>query len=117
MVDISNRNDIVNLLDTFYKKATIDSVIGEKFNGLKMDHHLQIIADFWDSVLFGHHKYQGDPFGKHRHLDLSKVHFERWIKLFFETVDEMFAGQKATEAKQRASTISQVFQFKLKSLG
>lgn len=82
-----------------------------------MDQHLQIIADSRDSILFGNRKYQGDPFGKHRHLKLSKDHFDRWIELFFETIDEMFVGEKAEEAKQRANTISQVFQFKLKSLG
>ncbi len=82
-----------------------------------MDQHLQIIADSWNSILFGNRKYQRNPFGKHRHLKLSKDHFDRWIELFFETIDEMFAREKAEEAKQRANTISQVFQFKLKSLG
>jgi len=41
MGDIGTRNNLLNLLDNFYKKATIDPVIGEKFNGLKMDQHLQ----------------------------------------------------------------------------
>ncbi len=117
MTDIQDRKDLLNLLREFYSRAIKDPLIGEKFDDLEMDHHIDIIADFWDSVLFGTFKYQGDPFGKHIPLALKKEDFARWIILFHKTIDDMFAGDKSEEAKSRASTIAKVFQFKLKSLG
>ena len=112
--DISNRSDIVALLQHFYKKATADPVIGVKFKDLDMDDHIETIADFWEMILLGGAKYKGDPFGKHIPLNLQPEHFSIWVNLFHETVNEMFVGTNAEEAKTRASTISKVFQHKLR---
>jgi hemoglobin len=46
-------------------------------------------------------------------LDLKPAHFKKWLELFNTTVDEMFSGPNAGEAKHRASTIARVFQYKL----
>ncbi len=40
-------------------------------------------------------------------------HFQRWILLFNETVDELFKGEKAELIKQRALSISTVMQIKI----
>ena len=82
MTDIQDRKDLLNLLREFYSRAIKDPLIGEKFNDLEMDHHIDIIADFWDSVLFGTFKYHGDSFGKHIPMALKKEDFDRWIILF-----------------------------------
>ncbi len=111
--DITNRDDLVKLLIEFYTLAVKDDVIGSKFANLAMEEHIEIIADFWDSILFGTNQYQGDPFGKHIPLDLKSAHFKKWLELFNTTVDEMFSGPNAREAKHRASTIARVFQYKL----
>jgi len=63
MTDIQDRRDLLNLLREFYSRAIKDLLIGEKFDDLEMDHHIDIIADFWDSVLFGTFKYQGIHLG------------------------------------------------------
>ena len=111
--DISSRDDIVSLLNEFYTKAQKDEIIGDKFTQLNMAHHTQVIADFWDGILFGTNNYSGDPFGKHLDLKLATVDFERWISLFIQTVDNNYSGPIANEAKHRAGTIAQVFQYKL----
>ena len=41
-------------------------------------------------------------------------HFQRWQALFFLTVDELFAGPKAEEAKLRALNIAHVFEHRLR---
>lgn len=111
--DIAGRDDIVKMLTDFYSMAMKDEILAPKFEHLAMEEHIEIIADFWDSILFGINKYQGDPFGKHISLDLQPIHFERWLGLFNNTVDGMFSGINADEAKHRASTIARMFQFKL----
>jgi len=54
-------------------------------------------------------KYQGAPFSKHAVLPVQQAHFERWLTLFAETVDENFAGPKSEEAKSRAMCIADTF--------
>jgi len=49
---------------------------------------------FWQSLLFGSGNYQGAPFVKHAVLPVQQAHFERWLTLFAETVDENFTGTK-----------------------
>ena len=111
--DISSRDDIVSLLNEFYTKAQKDEIIGDKFTHLNMAQHTQIIADFWDGILFGTNNYSGDPFGEHLDLKLVAIDFERWISLFNQTIDNNYSGPIADEAKHRAKTIAQVFQHKL----
>ena len=114
--DISSRDDIIPLLQIFYARAGADDLLGEKFANVKMDEHIELIADFWETVLFGTRSYQGDPFGKHVPLALEPPHFDRWVEIFTATIDEFFGGPKAEEMKMRGQTIAQVFQHKLKHL-
>ena len=46
-------------------------------------------------------------------MKLEKQDFDRWLSLFTTTVDELFEGQKAEEAKQRAVSIAGIFQYKM----
>jgi hemoglobin len=38
-------------------------------------------------------------------MPLQKQHFDRWLALFNETIDELFQGDLAQQAKQRAAVI------------
>ena len=42
-------------------------------------------------------------------LPVEKAHFDRWLELFLATVDELFAGPKAKEAKGRALSVADTF--------
>ena len=68
---------------------------------------------FWQTVLLQDHTYFGSPFAPHMKLPIEGKHFDRWKKLFFETVDSNFAGKKAEEAKWRAAKMAQMFQMKI----
>jgi hemoglobin len=46
-------------------------------------------------------------------IALEPAHFERWKKLFVETVRELFEGDKAELAEQRAVSIATVMQLKI----
>ena len=77
--------------------------------------------NFWENVLFYTGNYEGNPMNIHQHLNrvvpLSKQHFERWVLLFNETVDELFEGNKAFFVKQRAISIAVVMQVKIMESG
>jgi hemoglobin len=72
---------------------------------------------FWQTVLLGQHTYYGSPFPPHAKLPVTKKHFERWLGLFHTTIDELFEGEKAGEAKWRASKMAEMFQIKIDYYG
>lgn len=118
--DISNRADIIILVDKFYEKVMNDESIGFIFTDIAVidiKKHMPIMYDFWETTLFHKSSYKGNPMKVHLDLDdkerLSKKHFDRWLALFNTTVDELFRGEKSELAKTRALSIATVMQVKL----
>jgi len=113
---ISSLEEIKLLVDTFYGKVQQDNLIGPIFNEVIKDNwpsHLSKMYRFWQTVLLNEHTYQGTPFLPHMPLPISKPHFEHWISIFNETVDELFEGDIAEEAKWRADKMATMFMHKL----
>lgn len=126
MKDIENRQDIEKLVKLFYEKAFADNKIGHIFVDiakLNLEEHLPIIAGFWEMILFQtvnfQEKYRRSPMQKHIELTskiaLQKEHFTQWLKLFFESIDENFLGEKADLAKARANAIANTMFLKVSS--
>ncbi len=117
MHDIRNKADIKIFVDAFYEKVRVDPTIGPVFAAkIPNDNwspHLERMYSFWHTILFGIPDYRGNPFAKHEELPIQARHFERWITLLTETIDTLFAGEKAEEVKMRAMKIGAVFQAKL----
>jgi len=120
MRDIENREDIVHILTAFYQKAFHDELIGRFFIEvvpLDLKTHIPIIADFWEAVIFNTHGYRKNVMEVHQHIhqlsSIKKEHLDRWVKLFTETVDELFEGAKATLMKHRAKSIATLMDIKL----
>ena len=118
--EIKDRKDIEFLIDSFYEKVKKDAEIGFFFNEIahvNWEEHLPVLYSFWEGILFGTGNYRGNTIQKHIELhQKSKMvgkHFERWMQLFTETIDEHFAGNIAMIAKQRALSISTVIQIKI----
>ncbi|MGL1886474.1 MAG: group III truncated hemoglobin [Reichenbachiella sp.] len=120
MKQLENREDIILLVDTFYKKATTDHVIGHFFTEviqLDFEKHMPKMYDFWETTLFHVGAYKGNPMQVHHDLSakspLKKEHFDQWLKMWLETIDELFEGPKAESAKQRATSIATMMQIKV----
>lgn len=118
--DINTRNDIEALVSRFYDKVRNDDTIGFIFNDIAQvnwDEHLPVMFDFWEMVLLGSGGYKGDTMTSHillsTKIELKPLHFERWLKLFDETLDENFSGPKANEAKDRAKNIANLISFRI----
>lgn len=111
--DITSRDDIKVLVDSFYQKVNSDELLAPIFSHVDWPKHLPIMYNFWSSMLLGDQSYMGNPFQKHVHLAIDAAHFNTWFELFTQTVDEHFAGPKADEAKSRAQSIAGVWQHKL----
>ncbi len=121
--DITNRNDLLLLMQEFYKKLLKDDSINYLFTAVakvNLDHHFPVLVDFWDSVLFQSDTYQKNAMQPHMNLHqqspLSAHHFDTWLGYFKQTVDELFEGQNAFVIKEKATSIATVMKIKVKQL-
>lgn len=114
--DILSREDVIKMVDTFYSLVRQNELIGPIFTERIQDNwpvHLEKMYNFWENILFGTNSYQGRPFPPHLTLSIGKEHFQTWLSLFHYTVDLLFEGENAEEAKKRAGTIAQIFLHKI----
>lgn len=111
--DLENRDDVSGLIVEFYRRAFADPLIGPIFTDvakLDLDHHLPIMCDFWQTVLFRAGLYRRNALQVHMALNarfpLESQHFERWLTIWVQTVDDLFAGEAAELAKLQAGRIA-----------
>ena len=115
--DIVSRKDIELLVNKFYERVKADPLIGPVFTEIarvNWEKHLPLMCDFWENAILFTGSYQGNPMDLHKHLHkampLLQEHFQQWNHLFITTVDDLFSGEKALLAKQRALKISAILQ-------
>lgn len=120
--DIEGREDVIKLVDAFFEKAEAEDLLGKVFNRQFIPNfikHKEGMYNFWENVLFYSPGYSGNPMKVHAALHektpLTKEHFVHWVKLFNETLEELFEGEKANLARLRAESISIVMQIKILS--
>lgn len=118
--DIASRDDVILLVDHFYKRVLEDDLISKFFTEvvvLDWDKHIPVMYDFWEMALLDKMVYKGNPMLKHIALDktsrLEEAHFDRWIALFEVTLDHLFAGPKVALAKQKASSMKMLMLHKI----
>lgn len=116
--EIASRDDVFLLVSTFYNKIKKDDFIGPIFLEIIPDEewasHIDKLTSFWESTLFFKRGYKGNPMKAHIDVDvhfgnsITQKHFGKWLELWFSTVDSLFVGTKATEAKERARNIASI---------
>jgi hemoglobin len=118
--DIETRDDIARLVSAFYRDAFDDPIIGYIFTDvthMNLEAHLPIMCDFWEKVLFQRGIYGRDAFTIHKHIHqlepLTRQHFQAWEDLWHDTVDDLFAGEKANLAKLHGSRMAGSIQRRL----
>lgn len=120
MKNLETREDIEFLVNKFYDKVGRDATIGFFFNDVaKVDwsHHLPKMYSFWETLLLGNVSYKGNPMAVHFPINsevaMEKFHFEHWIKLWTETVEENFVGEMAELAVYKATNIANLMGHKM----
>ena len=116
MTDILNLEVVKKLVDAFYGKVRENNLLAPVFNERIKDRwpeHLEKMYTFWQTILLEERTYFGSPFPPHAKLPVEHAHFEEWMKLFTQTIDELFIGEKAKEAKWRAGKMAEMFEYKI----
>jgi hemoglobin len=115
--DIAGIEDIKILVQRFYEKVNADELLAPLFAHVNWETHLPVMYSFWESVLLGTGSYSGNTMKVHQdlheHSPLNEQYFERWLQLFTANINELFEGEKAEQARQRAMSIATVMRMKL----
>ena len=114
MKEISSTSDVELLVNSFYDKVVNDELLAPFFKHMNFEKHLPKMIHFWSFVLLDEAGYTTDVTKMHMHMKISQEHFDQWISLFHETVDEYFTGEKANLAKERAVLVGWTIASKLK---
>lgn len=120
MRDIETKEDIAFLMEAFYSKMLTDKVVGYIFTDvaqLDLKSHLPSLTNFWENMLLNGNGYKKDVMSIHLQLNqkenLTLEHFERWLQLLSETVNEHFKGEVAIKMVHNAQNIAKMMQFKM----
>jgi hemoglobin len=121
--DIESRDDLFILFNLFYDRLLKIGTISYIFTDvakIDMKQHLPVIVDFWEMILFDAPVYNKNAIQPHLILNqkskFEKHHFETWLSTFNATVDELFEGSVADNAKQKAKSIATIMQIKIAQL-
>jgi hemoglobin len=120
--DISTKQDIELLVNSFYDKVRNNKIIGYIFNDIakvNWESHLPKMYAFWSGLLLGETGFSGNPMQKHIALSkiapMTEIEFAEWLRLFILNTDELFEGPKTEEAKERAGNIARLMLHKIES--
>tara|TARA_R110002110_G_scaffold108904_1_gene271750 strand:- start:9653 stop:10024 length:372 start_codon:yes stop_codon:yes gene_type:complete len=111
--DLDSRAHIEAFVDRFYARLLADPQLAPIFLDvaqIDLAVHLPHIKDYWCKLLLGERGYNRHTMDIHRRLHrlrpLQPEDFQRWLALFTATVDAHYSGERASRAKQLATTIA-----------
>lgn len=118
--DIQKREDIELLVNYFYDKVKQNLLLGRVFDDVmkvNWEKHLPKMYDFWENIVFQTGNYKGHPFAAHLDVNnketMTPIHFQQWLVLFHQTIDELFSGPIANELKYKSQNIKEVWSYKM----
>jgi hemoglobin len=97
---------ISNLVETFYSAIRNDVLLGPIFESHVADWtpHLARMKDFWASVTMESGRFRGNPMLKHIAIGgLDDMHFDRWLVLWNQTLDNVAPNDAAAQAFRDAA--------------
>lgn len=106
---LCTEKEIKTLVYGFYDKIRIDDTLGPIFNThiQDWDGHLEVMVQFWSSMLLGTGTFHGTPMPKHVALpNLQASLFRHWLALFHETTLELTNRAFAERADEFAQRIA-----------
>jgi hemoglobin len=114
--DISNREDIRNLITLFYWKAADDALLGPIFKTLVNTTDKESFYVFWEDVFLNDQPAKQRGLLPHIHLMVSPRHFVRWLNLLLATIDSLHCGPKTDKAKLTVIRQAEEFQASLRMI-
>ena len=107
--DLDTEEEIVEMVTRQYVDVGQDDLLAPYFNFgpgfIDWQAHIRTVADYWCHVLLYAPGYEIDVIESHRHLHdrapFTPDLFDRWLRIFHDTVNGGWTGPKATTATKR----------------
>jgi hemoglobin len=113
--DLDDRAQVAEMVRRFYADVAQDDLLGPMFNDVaRVDwsEHLPKLTDFWCRMLFAEPGYEGNPLRAHQRVHARRpftaAHFERWLELFFDTLELGWVGPNTEKVKAFATKVARV---------
>ncbi len=113
--DLDNPDAIGTMVRRFYTKVGVDPLLGPMFNEVAKVDWPELFAKltaFWCRALIDVPGYAGNPFRAHANIHaqqcFTRNHFDRWLRLFHETIDDGWSGPRAETAKALGRRVAEV---------
>lgn len=99
---------IERLVREFYVRIQNDALLGPVFAAKITDWepHLQRMFAFWSSVALLSGAYHGRPMQAHVQLPVDAAHFDRWMKIFTQTAQDICPPAAARHFIERAANVA-----------
>ena len=112
--ELLDEDTIHSVVHGFYDRIRKDDLLAPLFAQFipaeEWPVHLAKMCDFWSATLLRTRRYEGRPLPPHLAIpDLGKAHFQRWLFLFSQTVDEFCQPDVAELFLDRAMRIAHSF--------
>jgi hemoglobin len=103
-------DSIAALVNQFYLDVLSDPDLGPIFARTiepgGWDRHLNLMIDFWTSIMLASGRYKGSPLAVHSRIPgLRPEHFVQWLEIFDATAEMLFATEPAASLKEKARRI------------
>lgn len=118
---ITDEADIASLIDHFYEKVLKHPLLSYYFSEAihNWPFHKDRFVQYWSKQILFADTYPETPLHRHVAVDrqfeqgFTKKHFEEWERLWVETVDELFEGDKADLAKESGRNMAKNIYLKM----
>lgn len=118
--DLDTPDEVAEMVRRFYQGVAQDELLGPMFNDVAQvdwSEHLPKLTRFWCRALLGIEGYQGNPFRAHQLVSdrspFTTAHFQRWLEMFRETVEEGWKGPYADRILDIAHRVAEVHHHQL----
>lgn len=109
--DIVDVESLKHLVDTFYLLAARDNLLKPIFEDLAdPDLYKEDLYKYWNEALLNDGTTSENQFPRHIELMGSRRHFIRWLTIFLQSIDGLYAGPNAERAKVIVIRKSEQFQ-------
>ncbi len=107
---LPNEAVIRSIVHSFYGEVRRDDLLAPVFEPRLREHwqeHLEIMVDFWSSIILTSGRYRGRPLAIHRQLGkITPAMWSRWLELFSQASRKHCSEAVAQIFDQRARQIA-----------
>ena len=119
--DLDTRTHVHDLVVAFYREIVFDDVLAPMFEEVaEVDWsvHIPRLIDYWCRILLDEPVYNGSLLVTHQDVHRREAfrteHFDRWYRLWVDTIDTRWRGPIAERAKVHAAATARLLSRRLR---